>query len=133
MRPLLCLLFFACYATLAYTQAGTLDPGFGNGGIVKSNLFYAGGAGAGRKTFVQPDGKLLVVLQEGRRVALVRFLGNGNFDPTYFNGDYRPTTDNSYGDATQDRDGRIVIAGTRNQHFALTRYDTLGNIDLDIE
>jgi uncharacterized delta-60 repeat protein len=133
MRLLLLSLLSACCGTLAYTQPGTLDPNFGNGGIVKSNLFYAGGATAGRKTFVQPDGKLIVVLQEGSRAALVRFLSDGRFDPAYFDGDYRYTTDIAYGDAAQDGGGRIVIAGTRNQHFALTRYDTLGIIDLDVD
>jgi uncharacterized delta-60 repeat protein len=131
MRALLLSFLSAFCFTLAYTQTGTLDPDFGNAGIVKSNLFYAGGATSGRKTFVLPDGKLLVVVQEGTRTSFAQFLPDGSFDASFLNID-QFTTDVAYGDAAQDSDGRIVIAGTRNQNFALTRYDTFGNIDLEL-
>lgn len=118
--------------TAAHSQAGTLDPTFGTAGIVKSNLFYAGGAAAGRKTFVQPNGNLLTVVQEGPLVGLAGFLSDGRFDASYFNTHYQYASELTYGDAVQDGEQRIVIAGTKYADFAITRYDTQGFIDTEV-
>lgn len=129
MRLLVLSFLSACF-TCTYAQTGTLDPNFGNAGLVKSNLFYAGGAATARKTFVQPDGKLRVVVQEGNRIGLMQLPGDGSFDPTYF--PYSTTTNITYGDAAQDGEGKIVVAGTRNGAFALARFSEFDYFELDV-
>ena len=60
-----------------YTASGSLDPSFGTGGMVTTDL---GGSGdEGNAVAVQPDGKILV----GAFGALVRYQPGGSLDPTF--------------------------------------------------
>jgi uncharacterized delta-60 repeat protein len=74
------------YVLVRYATDGTLDSGFGTGGIV------TGGTGGvfieGHDLFIQPDGKIVVGgRSSGSRkdFALARHLGDGSLDPDFGN------------------------------------------------
>lgn len=91
---------------------GTLDPGFGTGGVVSV-------ASAGNEHVldlaVQPDGKIVVVGDTPSGMLVLRFLPDGNFDPAFGSagrvvvavGDFGGA---AYGVALQS-DGAIVAVG----------------------
>jgi uncharacterized delta-60 repeat protein len=94
--------------------AGTLDPTFGDGGIVW--LKYPGGAGRG--VVVQPDGRTVVVgttYAGAEQLSLVRLMPDGKLDPTFgTNG----LVERQLGDTSSlltavalQPDGKIVAAG----------------------
>ena len=75
-------------AVVRYNFDGTLDTGFGNGGIASLN-FGSGKnvtAGPNRKLAIQSDGKILVGGLSGGTFAIARLLSNGALDPTFGSG-----------------------------------------------
>jgi uncharacterized delta-60 repeat protein len=99
-------------------SAGSLDPGFGNGGIATTDL----GSTADRAYGVaqQPDGKIIEVgsmlNKSGIFVfAVTRYLPNGSLDPTFGKGGIVQTAVTNYGSeadaVTVEPDGKIVVAG----------------------
>jgi uncharacterized delta-60 repeat protein len=120
---------------------GRGDPSFGSGGLVTTQL---GTLGLAHSMALQPDGKIVLVGQDGSlgnrdtSVAVLRYLPNGQLD-TGFGRDGRIVTpigsdaDAAYSVAIQT-DGRVLVAGsssdgTRNR-FLLLRYDQDGRPDL---
>jgi uncharacterized delta-60 repeat protein len=72
-------------AAARYEPDGHLDPSFGQGGIVTTDL---GGSDEAAALTLQPDGKILVAgctrcLSGTSRSALVRYSGDGSVDPTF--------------------------------------------------
>src|SRR5258708_22263475 len=73
-------------ANFAQGQAGTLDPTFGNGGMVTTN-FANGWGGVG--SFEQSNGDIVAVAQvdfvqgEGTGIGLVRYTSTGALDTTF--------------------------------------------------
>jgi uncharacterized delta-60 repeat protein len=129
-----------------YLPDGTLDPGFGDAGIVKlgfpvqpGNNVAASGVSA---LAIQPDGKLVVAGYDYpppdpplvTNVALARLLPDGKLDPT-FGADGEVLTafgpDNGAGAAAMgiQRDGKIVVAGWCTRGTALARYEPNGDLD----
>jgi uncharacterized delta-60 repeat protein len=116
--------------------AGTLDPSFGDGGMVW--LKYSGsGANA---VVVQPDGKIVVGGYKGpQKFALVRLLPDGSLDPSFGTAGLVETTlgvlNPGYVALALQGDGKIVAVGTttytggKQDDFAVVRY--LGNGALD--
>ena len=111
---------------------GTLDPGFGSGGVVTTAFpSFADVSGLA----LQPDGRILAagtdadVHNGGNRVlALARYLGDGQLDPS-FGTDGRVETESCgtvYGNAlvAVSSDGRITATGT-----SLVRYRPDGSLD----
>ena len=118
------------FALARYRADGTLDPHFGSGGKVETDVLEAGEANA---VLVQPDGKIVaggfaahgVVADDD--FALVRYNADGTPDASFGGGDGIVTTD--LGTRSDDiralalePDGRIVAAGSSAEHVALARY-----------
>ena len=127
------------FALVRYNTDGSLDTGFGTGGIVTTsigsgyNIAYALG--------IQPDGRIVVAGSycngSNYDFALVRYNADGSLD-TGFGMAGKVTTpigsgyDIAYALDIQS-DGRIVVAGSScigsNYDFALVRYNTDGSLD----
>jgi uncharacterized delta-60 repeat protein len=119
--------------------SGTLDPSFGNGGIVRTDL----GTTTDRATAVaiQPDGKIIAGGYKGSQnnadIALVRYLANGAIDPTFGEGGKVIATVGSREDVCRgialQRDGKIVVAGhsmgATSSDFAVLRLHSSGELD----
>jgi uncharacterized delta-60 repeat protein len=120
-----------------YAPDGSPDRGFGGGGKVPTDFAVSGLA-------IQDDGKIVIAGSIGRGrgegdFAVRRYLSDGTPDAGFGNAG-RAVTDFSAGndwagDVTLQRDGRIVVAGSREPKdlfdpaFALARYTTSGRLD----
>ena len=83
---------------------------------------------------VQPDGKIVVAGFSGGDFAVVRYTANGTPDPTFGTGGIITTDINSgsedYGRAMAlQPDGKIVVAGSSGDDFAVVRYTANGALD----
>ena len=122
---------------------GDLDPTFGSGGIVTTNIGSSFGDGYGMA--LQPDGKIVVA---GDALAyhdaypdfiVVRYNSDGSLDSTFGSGGEVITPIGSSGATARSvavqPDGRIVAAGyTSNSYgsdydFAVVRYNSDGSLD----
>lgn len=115
----------------AHAAPGELDPTFGDGGVVLTDL--------GTTTFegleVQPDGKV-VVLDSGFDPQLyqrvLRFMPDGTFDPS-FGGDglAEPLVAPGFWTRglTLQPDGKIVVMGYAANEFAVARLMPDGSLD----
>ena len=101
-----------------YNSDGTLDTGFGTGGVATWDSGY--GDDYGRAMALQPDGKILVAGYSSSGsdydVLVVRFSANGTLD-TGFGTDGSLTFDGGWGDdygysMVLQPDGSILVAGT---------------------
>jgi uncharacterized delta-60 repeat protein len=113
---------------------GDLDPRFGDGGLVQTEL---GGTGDfANAAVLQPDGKVVVVGTAGEPFAgdftVARYLRDGRLDPSFGAGgvattDFGRSEEAAWGVALQP-DGRIVAVGTAGNmaddedDFAIARY-----------
>ncbi|MGR6798829.1 DUF4347 domain-containing protein [Sphaerotilus sulfidivorans] len=124
------------HALVRWNDDGTLDAGFGSGGIVRTDV--AGGFDMIRTLVVQDDGRILAggySTQAGSGIdfTLLRYLASGSVD-TGFSGDGRVTTDLGGADIVQamvrDASGRIVLAGYDGSgRIALVRHLADGSLD----
>lgn len=130
LRPLaLALLLVPALAATA-AAPGALDPSFGAGGKLITNL-----TGTATAVAVQPDGGILVAGASGGDFLLARFLPNGDPDPDFgddgvvltdFGGDEAATA------LLLQPDGRIVVGGsatTLDSDLLLARYEPDGDPD----
>ncbi|MFO1330163.1 MAG: hypothetical protein U1F56_22635 [Rubrivivax sp.] len=130
-------------ALTRHLRDGGLDPSFGNGGKVITQVGARGDSA--RAVAIQPDGRIVVAGwtdQTGTdaNVLVLRYRGDGTLDPGF--GDAGRTvlplgngTDRAHAVAIQD-DGRIVVGGTTlsgtstsGQDFALMRLMPDGTLD----
>jgi uncharacterized delta-60 repeat protein len=121
-----------------YTATGSLDPTFGEGGIVQTRFY---GDDSLQGIVVQPDGKIVASGTGGlgghgediQTIALARYEADGSLDPT-FGTDGRVTTDPGLrydGGPSALLGQKIVVAG-ETEHSAflvLGRYQTSGRPD----
>ncbi len=127
----------------AYAGAGDLDPSFGAGGQVETNLGHTVIPSA---ALLEPDGNTVVAAGfigtsiAAEAMALVRYLADGSLDPSFGNGgvsEFAAFTDfvNIPNALALQSDGRILIAGeTRNamggiDEFVLARFNPDGTLD----
>ena len=117
---------------------GTLDAGFGSGGVVRTPM----GSASAQSIAIQVDGKILVGGQSRSgadaewKPTIVRYNPNGSLD-TGFGTDgilTAPSTGTAYGyppfaDVVIQSDGKIVAFTTIGSDFALVRYDSNGSLD----
>jgi uncharacterized delta-60 repeat protein len=126
-------------ALLRYNANGTLDPSFGSGGLVTTEI--GPGYDSANAIALRPGGKLVVAGQSwnGSRydLLLARYSPNGTLDPSFGSGG-KATTAISSGDAVAKAlavqpDGKLVAAGTSSnaglQQFALARFSPNGTLD----
>jgi uncharacterized delta-60 repeat protein len=128
-------------ANFAHAQAGTLDPTFGNGGMVATS-FANGSAAVG--SFEQSNGDIVAVAQvdfvdnEGTGIGLVRYTSTGALDTTFgtdgvTNTIFAGFTFTPFGFAVQ-KNGNILVAGEAISsagriEFGLARYTSNGILD----
>ena len=118
------------FALARYLPDGRLDPSFGVGGLVKTDV--APGLESVYAMALQPDGRIVVTgPMSARDFAVVRYttsgavdrsFGFGGFVFTDFAGDDIPTA------VAVQPDGRIVVAGIAGA-FVLARYLPDGRLD----
>jgi len=125
--------------------AGTLDPTFGNGGKVVTNL---GRTSAAAAVVMQPDGKLVVTGNAAQAIdptadkwkfGLVRYNPDGSLDSSFGDGGTVSTALSDAGSRAADvalqSDGKIVAAGavfpgqTGTAGFGVVRYNVDGSLD----
>ncbi len=123
-------------ALARYQDDGTLDPSFGNGGIVRTSFGDGQEGSAGVE--LQPDGKIVIGGGAGYSAgfAFVRYMPDGTLDPTFAGDGFRTVTigwDANVGDIALQPDGSIVAVGVSgpsdNTSFAVARLDTNGELD----
>jgi uncharacterized delta-60 repeat protein len=117
------------FALVRYNPDGTLDPSFGSGGRVRTDI--SGGNDRARSMALQPDGKIIVagtVVPIGGKgdFGLARYDPNGTLDTTFGRGgmmmtDFSGQFDVNYAVAVQP-DGQIIAAGWGALQFSLARY-----------
>lgn len=123
-------------AVARYLSDGELDPSFGVGGVVTTDI---SGSDAALDVALQPDGAIVVAgraIRRGFDFALARYLPDGTLDRSFGVGGTVRTefsgNDVALSVAIQE-DGRILAVGNvfnqRQSNFALARY--LANGDLD--
>ena len=115
----------------ALGASGAPDPTFDGNGTVITNM---GGGDKANAIARQSDGKLIAVGTSSNDFAVARYNTDGLLDTT-FTSNGKVITD--IGSSTSDRanavaiqsDGKIIVAGTSGQDFALVRYNTDGSLD----
>lgn len=130
------------FALVRLERDGRVDPTFGSGGKVTTDL---GGANVAYAIAVQSDGKIVVAGSAtgngtGLDFAVVRYLADGKLDSSFGAGGKVVTSlsddsDTAYALLIQ-KDGKIVLGGESNQgssstgsDFALVRYESDGTLD----
>jgi uncharacterized delta-60 repeat protein len=100
-------------------------------GIITTDI-NNGSNDSGKSVTLQADGKILVAGSSDGKFALVRYNSNGSLD-TIFDMDGKVTTNlGSYasgGFVALQADGKIIVAGSSNNAFALVRYNSNGSLD----
>lgn len=137
------------FALARYNTNGSLDGGFGVGGLVTTN--YDIGADVVSRLAIQSDGKIVaagtnpinflnnngVLTPQESKFALARYATDGALDGSFGTGGKVTTSfatgfDEAKGVAIQS-DGKIVVAGSAvigdNRDFAAARYNTNGTLD----
>ncbi|MEH2403919.1 DUF4347 domain-containing protein, partial [Nostoc sp.] len=121
------------FALVRYNTDGSLDTTFSSDGKVTTG-FGLLTTDIGYSLAIQADGKIIVAGTDGSDFALARYNSDGSLDTT-FSSDGKVTT--SFGLLTTDighsvaiqADGKIIVAGTDGNDFALARYNTNGSLD----
>ena len=130
------------FALARFRSSGALDPGFGTGGVVQTDL---GGHDWILALALQADGKILAAGMTGsitsHDFAVVRYLANGQVDKTFGTAgkvvtDFSGREDRPGAIAVQG-DGKIVVAGysapsaatSVGSAVALVRYTPAGKLD----
>jgi uncharacterized delta-60 repeat protein len=139
--------YAGCFTLARYRPDGSLDAGFGEGGIARTPFGLVQGARA-FDVSIAPDGRIVAAgfvqkggdAQDSSHFAVARYLPDGRLDPS-FSRDGRATVDFGYGNdiayaVAHQRGGRIVVAGqgTRNRYrteddFAFARFRGNGRLD----
>ncbi len=125
------------FGVVRYTPGGTPDPGFGSGGIVKTNVL--GGGDQANAVAVQGDGKIVVAgyaagpTNIDTDFALVRYNADGTPDDGFgthgiVTTDLGTRSDDARALVIQP-DGEIVVVGTAGDDLALARYTSAGAPD----
>ena len=136
-----------CFVLARYRPDGSLDPGFGEGGIVHTS-FGLVHASQAFDVALTPGGKIVAAgfvkrggdAQDTSHFAVARYMPDGRLD-TSFSRDGLATVDFGYGNdvayaVAAQRGGRIVVAGHGARHvgrteddFAFARFRANGKLD----
>ena len=126
---------FGDFALARYLADGSLDPAFGEGGLVLTDF---GSYDAAEGLAIQEDGGIVAAGPGNGRFGFARYLPDGSLDPTFGQGGKTTILfagDNSEAahDVALQADGKIVAAGFafRNfgSYFAIARLDRNGVLD----
>ena len=123
------------FALIRYRADGTVDPTFGEKGIVITSL--RSGNDRAQAVAIEAGGKIVVAGYSNSDIAVVRYNSNGTLDPTFGTGgkvihSLRSGEDQASAICLQP-DGKIVVAGSSDNgesfDFAMVRYNASGNLD----
>jgi uncharacterized delta-60 repeat protein len=129
------------FAIARYNENGTLDPSFGTGGIVLTDL-GGGSFDDAQGAALQRNGKIVLSglsdATGSRDFALARYNSNGSLDSSFGSGGFvltdlgNSSTDTGVGMAIQSN-GKLVVSGFSDANgsddFALARYNENGTLD----
>jgi uncharacterized delta-60 repeat protein len=121
------------FVVVRYRPDGSLDPGFGTGGVVTTDL--GGADDFPHAVAVQPDGNIVVAGAAGGGFALARYRPDGTLDPSFGTGGSVRSGPHGggAGELAVQPDGRIVVGGTawlpNAGAMALARYLPDGRLD----
>ncbi len=121
-----------------YDEYGQLDPYFGLGGIVITNI--KSGHDLGKSIAIQNDGKLIVAgftySKDNFCMTLLRYDSNGKLDSTFAKSGIAITDiKSSIGklDLALQSDGKIILVGPskvdNTHHFTVVRFNNNGSLD----
>jgi uncharacterized delta-60 repeat protein len=127
------------FALARYTKDGSLDPGFGDGGRVTSDLSSANSRA--RDVLVQPNGRIVAAgdnaLFGAQNYAIARYLTNGELDDS-FSGDgfdvfgFSASPGEVINGLAIQSNGKILAAGgSGGGDFAVLRFLSTGGLDPD--
>ncbi len=128
----------ADFALARYHADGSLDTDFADDGLVTTD--FGSNYDFGTSIALQADGKILVAGDSDNNgnvdFALARYHADGTLD-TGFSDDGLVTTDFGSNEdlgfsVTVQANGKILVAGTSNDHFALARYNADGSLDTSL-
>ena len=122
-----------------YDTDGRIDTTFGTNGIVKAEI--SNGLKYGSKSITtQNDGKIISVgsiydpSNGNLGFALIRFSSDGSLDSTFGIGGkvtvYVGSSSTDINSVTIQPDGKILVAGTIDKQFAVTRFNENGVLDV---
>jgi len=114
---------------IRYENDGSLDPGFGSGGIAKGNAPRFSSA---ESVVLQGDGRIVAAGGAGSDLAVARFLSDGRPDPSFGSGGAMTAHAGGLGSASDvalQADGRIVVAASGANSVALARLWPNGDLD----
>ena len=133
------------FAVARFNADGTLETGFGNGGLVVTRIVDAQTRAAAQGVALQPDGKIVVAGTVygvgGSDIAVLRYTPDGALDAG-FGRDGVAIVDFDGGDDSAeavaiDFDGHIVVAGSAGRgdssDFAALRLFKNGTLDRDFD
>jgi uncharacterized delta-60 repeat protein len=120
-----------------YLPDGSLDPSFGNGGVVHTEFCPEPAAGTVNDLAIQPDGRIVAVgsirCDQNRAIAIARYLPDGELDPDFQKG---WVAFNAPGRAHEElravalqADGKIVAVGGGTGKLLVIRLDDNGERD----
>jgi uncharacterized delta-60 repeat protein len=117
--------------------SGFLDPLFGSGGVMTTDLGCTPNFDYAQGAALQADGKILVTgYVSGTNLSdfgLVRYLGDGILDTSFGNGGIVKTSFGNSQDLARavvmQTDGKILVTGEVGRDFGLARYLSNGSLD----
>ena len=116
------------FALARYNPDGTLDQGFGNHGIVTTDI---GGDDVAVALGIQADGRIVAAGSAGEHIALARYMPDGSLDPTFGTGG--TTVNPGFGEVkglALTPTGGILLAGDSGGDFLLAAYRADGTPNL---
>jgi len=121
---------------LRYDSYGDLDPSFGDGGIVTTDI---NGRRGKMDMAIQNDGKIILVgpseVENSHHFTVLRFNNNGSLDQSFGRNGVTKTVIGNYSEAESvalDLNGNIVVAGTTelgNEQFVVAMYNQNGMLE----
>ncbi len=124
------------FGLVAYQHDGSLDPAFGTGGKVVTDVTT--GADRVLDLRLEPDGSILAAGIAGDQFATVRYDADGSLDQSFGTGGVVLTTDGFPGEPHALRlqpDGKLLATGMGDQDsqgvrpLLVSRYDADGSLD----
>jgi len=116
----------ADFALVRYLPDGSLDPTFGTGGKVITDIGGPAVWDHGDDAVMAPDGKIVVVGASYPNIALARYLSDGSLDPTFGTGGTVVSQAGEAWSVAQQSDAKLVVT---TGELAAARFTANGALD----
>lgn len=119
------------FAMVRYNTDGSLDPSFGNNGIVTTAIDKAD---YGKAIALQPDGRIILsgyaaTPSYDYYAVVARYNNDGSIDNSFGTNGLSPLTIENTESVVLQADGKIVVAGFSSDNFAMARLNANGSLD----